>query len=88
MLQFNRFAIQELDQAVFLRVVDEYPGLTGFEFMRDDTKIWLIWSQAEAGKVVHLPESPDAVYDVFGNTLSPQQELSVAIAPAYLEWLP
>ena len=83
-----RFAIQELDQAVFLRVVDEYPGLTGFEFMRDDTKIWLIWSQAEAGKVVHLPESPDAVYDVFGNTLSPQQELSVAIAPAYLEWLP
>ncbi len=61
-----RFSIQELDQAVFQRAIDDYPGLSGYEFERDGSKVWLIWSLEDAGRTIRLLEAPDAVYDVFG----------------------
>ncbi len=82
-----RFSIQELDQAAFRRIVDEFPGLSGYEFERDATKIWLIWSFEDAGTTIRLPEAPDFVYDIFGEPLPPARELTVTLAPVYLEWV-
>jgi hypothetical protein len=81
-----RFSIQELDQAAFGRIVDDYPGLSGYEFEREGTRIWLIWSLGDSGKTIRLPELPDAVYDVFGTSQPPVRELTVTLAPIYLEW--
>jgi hypothetical protein len=81
-----RFSIQVLDQAAFRRVIDDYPGLSGYEFERDGTRIWLIWSLEGAGKTIRLPELPEAVFDVFGTSQPPAQDLTVTLAPIYLEW--
>ena len=83
-----RFSIQELDQAVFQRAIDDYPGLSGYEFERDGSKVWLIWSLEDAGRTIRLLEAPDAVYDVFGAAQSTDRDLSVSLAPVYVEWGP
>jgi len=82
------FSIEELDNATFRRVIDDYPGLTGYEFERDGTTLWLIWSLEDTNVSIRLPKKPDAVYDVFGAALSTGQELTVTLAPVYVEWEP
>ena len=83
-----QFSIQELDTAVFRRNINEFQGWSGYEFDRDGTRVWLVWSTDETAGAIRLQKIPDAVYDVFGNPLQPVQELVATIAPIYLEWSP
>ena len=81
-----RFSAQELGSARFLRQLQEYPGVSGYEFEREGQRIWVLWSLDGTDHDVSLDASPRAVFDVFGISLPTSERLHVTLKPIYVEW--
>lgn len=81
-----RFSSKMINGAAFVRVVDEFPGVRGYEFLLDERHVWILWSLDGAEHAIQLPQMPGEVFDVFGVPLEPAQELKILPAPVYLRF--
>jgi hypothetical protein len=75
-----------LTGAAFVRPLDEFPGLRGYEFRRAGQRVWTAWSLAAAPVTMMPPSPPARVADVYGQPLAAAAEFSVGQAPVYMEW--
>lgn len=81
-----RFAVKELHSARFVRQLQEYPGVMGYEFERERRRLWVLWSFDGAEHPVRPPTLPQSVFDVFGNSIKVDNPLRVTLVPVYVEW--
>jgi hypothetical protein len=81
-----RFSASQLDAASYVRPVDIYTGVKGYEFTKDGVRMWILWSSDGKPRAIQLFTQPEKVYDVFGVELPVEQELSVSETPIYIEW--
>ena len=81
-------SVDRLNGASYKSEITVYPGVKGYEFTRGDLRVWVLWALDEAIHLVKLPKVPVAVYDVLGTPATISQEISVALAPIYIEWKP
>jgi hypothetical protein len=83
------FTLQQQHGAVFLSEVTSLPGVKGYEFQKPDgTRVWLLRSLDGEAHQVSLPSPPQAIFDVFGQAIPASQEISITLAPVYVEWSP
>jgi hypothetical protein len=86
--QAYQTSVQRLEQAVFTNELTAYPQVKGYEFLREGTVLWVLWSLDGEAHNVQLPSQPSAIYDVLGQPLSPDQNLTIILDPVYIEWGP
>jgi hypothetical protein len=74
-------------------LINEYPGINGFDFYDSNGHVWVLWSHAadDSGHPTSteavLPSTPSRVWDVYGNQIYPNgTSLTVSIMPIYVEW--
>ena len=82
----DKFSATNLKGATFVADVTDYPGVKGYEFNKDGKRIWLLWSLDGDSHTISLPSLPAHVFDAFGAALSTQKEITITLAPVYLEW--
>ena len=82
------FSATKLHESTYYGEIDQYPGVKGYEFERDGTRIWFLWSLDGEEHSVQLSTAPSAVFDVFGLPVNTTQEFMVTRAPVYIEWTP
>lgn len=82
------FSASMLRGAAYNGDVRQFVGVTGYEFIKDGQRFWILWSLDGADHRIMLPASPQTINDVFGKPLQTTQDLSLTIAPVYIEWGP
>jgi hypothetical protein len=80
------FSATKLHGSMYNGEIDQYPGVKGYEFERDGTRIWFLWSLDGEEHSVQFSTAPSAVFDVFGMPVNTTQEFMVTRAPVYIEW--
>jgi len=82
-------ARDNLKDAGFIRNLDMYSGVKGYEFVRSTRHIWILWSLDGNDHNITLPGTPLSAHDVFNNPVTFNgTNLTVKLAPTYLEWNP
>lgn len=79
-----RFNASLLSNAEFKREVFDYPQLFVYEFGTPSINLWILWSRSGELENVQLPAVPSDVYDIFGNWITPSQDINVNYSPLYL----
>jgi hypothetical protein len=82
-----QFSAAQLKGAAFVRIIPDYPGVRGYEFLRDGKKMYFLWSLDKKPQPVLFDKVPDAVFDVFGQTVQPEMTIMVTQQPIYIEWV-
>ena len=88
---YNAFTFlnQELKEALFSRVVSEYPQIRGYEFVTPEKRIWVLWSPGVKESIpIRLPEGVIQVLDKYGNVLPLESNELVVKNPVYVELKP
>jgi len=84
-----RAARDTLQDARFIRNLDMYPGVRGYEFDRGSRRVWILWSLDGNNHDITLPGTPLSARDVFNYPITINgANLTVTLAPTYLEWNP
>jgi len=60
------FSLLMLENAAYLDTITDYPGIHGYQFLRDGQNLWVIWGIQEDPISIELPAMPQAIYDVYG----------------------
>ncbi len=82
-------ARDNLQDARFIRNLDMYPGVRGYEFDLGYRHIWILWSLDGNDHDITLPGTPLSAHDVFNQPVTFNGvNLTVKLAPTYLEWYP
>lgn len=84
--QAESFSAHELRGAVFVKEITEFQGVKGIEFTRQGSQVWILWSIDGAAHPLALPSAPAAVYDFSGQTLPSGTDMTVDLAPVYVEF--
>jgi hypothetical protein len=79
---------EQLERAVFLQEVSDYPGVKGYEYEQDGVLTWLLWSVDGGDHAISLPTAPVSIQDVFGAELPASQDMTVSRAPVYIKMNP
>ena len=79
-------ARDKLLDASFVREIGAYPGIKGYEFDRGDRRVWVLWSLDGGDHVVALPDTPLAISDALGSSLTASPSVVVGLKPLYVEW--
>jgi hypothetical protein len=79
---------EHLDRSIFVGELADFPGIQVYEFEKDGNRNWLLWSEDGAAHSVSLPEMPASIRDVFGEELAASQEITITMAPVYIQWNP
>ncbi len=89
-----QFGQSELVSADYLGMLNQ-PGLIGYEFRKNDCpttgqfcRLWLVRSLDGESRTIELPELPFNIYDVYGNSISPVNQIDVTVYPTYVELPP
>ncbi len=84
------FNVQQLQDAVYLGEVNDYPGVKGYRWRQADREIWLLWSLDGETHEIRLQDRPAAYFDLYGNPLElPDVEdppITIGLPPVYLIW--
>lgn len=83
-----QFSAVQLQGAAFVGVVSDFPGVRGYEFLRDGKKVYCLWSLDKNPQPVLFEKVPDAVFDVFGQSVQPEMTIQITQQPIYVEWVP
>jgi hypothetical protein len=68
------------------RILEGYPQIMGFEFIKNDIVYWVLWAMDSDPQYIQLADPPKAIYDIFGNPLKTQREIGVSLSPIYVEF--
>ena len=80
------FSTQMLRQAEYIKDIIEFPGIAGYEFLRNGKLIWVLWSLDGEMHTISLDVSPSKVFNVWGEGISIEDGLKITLAPIYVEW--
>ena len=84
------FSAVQLQGADYLRDISDYPGVMGYEFRKDSSLIWIIWSLDGAAHDIQLPSIPTAGNHVNGELLDTDILngilLKATLEPIYIRW--
>ena len=83
-----KFSLQILDNAAFSRKITEYPEIQGYQFLKDEENLWVIWGTQENNSSLELPAIPQAIYDIYGNSLPISQTIEDPAGVLYIEFAP
>lgn len=86
--QAYSFSADLLNDAAYAGDITAFPGVRGYQFVKDEARIWLLWALDDATHAVHLDEQPSAIYDVMGKAFPTSQDINVTVAPVYVYWEP
>jgi hypothetical protein len=81
-------SVERLSGAQNASTLDLPTGLMGVAYDRQGVKGWIVWAVDDGVHSLALPQVPDQVYDVFGESLATSNPLDVGVAPVYIEWSP
>jgi len=76
----------QLTKAGFVKQITEYGGVRGYAFERAGAPLWVLWSLDGANHTITLDGLPKSTTDVFGAPMAVSQDLTVTLAPIYLEF--
>jgi hypothetical protein len=82
------FLIKELNGAEYSSPVNQFDPLTGYEFTKGNTKIWVIWSPDGGQHPLMLDVAPRGAYDKYGNQIDLTSNEILVNSPIYLEFSP
>jgi len=77
-----------LIDAQFTREITEYEQVKGYEFLRSQHRVWVLWSLDGNIHSVNLDSLPDRIYTAQGKPVVPVNPLPVGYTPLYLDWYP
>jgi hypothetical protein len=80
------FSAKELGQSAFVAELGQYSGVKGYEFQNNSARIWVLWSLDREPHTIQLDQEPSAIYDSFGQSMQAAEEITISLAPIYLEW--
>ena len=80
------FNTQMLQGATPWGEVTLYQGVKGFAFQRDRKLIWVLWSLDGQEHSIPLGALPGAIYNVLGESLTPDLNVTITLSPIYVEW--
>lgn len=83
-----QFSASQLNGSTYVREIVMYPGVRGYEFDQYGERKWILWSLDGEEHLIQLTSEPKAILDVFGEDFPIGQELTITVAPVYLEWDP
>ncbi len=82
-----RFAWDRLAGAKFIRQINDYSGVMGYEFQREGRSVWVLWSLGSNPHTIYLPQTPSGTWDVFGTPISVSGlGLDATDKPIYIEF--
>jgi hypothetical protein len=83
------FMTDELKDAVAGPAITQYEGLRGYEFTLPAKRVWVLWApDGVNGKQITLPPGVTAIYDKFGNSITPIDTPLWVVHPTYIEFSP
>ena len=80
-----RFSAAQLQGTAYVDVINQFPGVKGYEFTRQGKRLSILWSLDGKDHLVQLPNTPSAIYDVFGAPQQAIQSAIITLAPVYVE---
>lgn len=85
---YTAYAVAQnaFDQSTFNRIINEYAGVEGYEFIKDGRRVWVVWSKDGITHTINLSKVPSSSYDVFGTAMTPTLAMQIGLKPVYLEW--
>jgi hypothetical protein len=81
-----RFLTHELEKAWYEGPVTHYANLEGYAFGTSHKRIWVLWPPQETTWNVGLPADVTAVYDKYGQEITPLGSNLTLTDPVYVEW--
>ena len=83
-----KFGRTELAGAVYIKDITQYSGVMGYEFLRGDRRVWVLWSKDGSNHTITLPEFPLAIFDSDGDSKSLANSITITLEPYYIEMNP
>ncbi len=84
------FNVQQLQDAVYLGEVKDYPGVKGYRWQRQDQEIWLLWSRDGETHQIRVEGQVSTMYDLYGEGMVVLEGVStpvtIGLPPVYLIW--
>ena len=79
------FLTMELTEVNYIGEVTQYESLVGYKFSNPDKQIWIIWSPDELETQIQLPENLSAVFNNYGEDITPPGMDITVSSPIYVE---
>jgi hypothetical protein len=83
-----KFLTAVLSGSRYAGLVASYENAEGYEFGSDDKFIWIMWSADEQDIQILLPDDLVAVYNKFGEDITPDTSSIIVNDPVYVEFEP
>ena len=81
-----QFLSQELRDASYTGRVSVHAQVNGYEFSRNDMKVWVLWSPDEQDHTVILPSSALRAYNKYGVVVPITSSKVTVNSPLYVEF--
>jgi len=81
-----QFLTQELRDAAYTGRVSLHAQVNGYEFSRNDMKVWVLWSPDEMNHTVTLPSSAQRAYNKYGVEVPITSNKVTVNSPLYVEF--
>ncbi len=75
-----------LRDAVYQGEVTTYAGVKGYQFDREDARVWVLWSLDGQAHAITLPGKPRAIHAALGDAWPLQTRMVVDVQPVYIVW--
>jgi hypothetical protein len=72
----------------FSKPLTNYDRLEAYEFVSDEKTVWVLWSPDEVDVQIDLPENLSAVYDKYGQEITPDNNQITVKSPIFFELNP
>jgi hypothetical protein len=82
------FAYDKLAFSAYMGDITEYgPNVKAYKFKHAGRELWVVWSLNGANQTVTLPQTPTAIWDMYGNLQTPTStSFTVTLLPYYIEY--
>ena len=77
---------QELALAKYISTITAYPNVQGYEFIRGNRRVWVLWTMDSQTHKITLPSAPVVIRDYLGYYLPPSSSITLYKSLVYLEW--
>jgi hypothetical protein len=81
-------ARNQLLDSTYVREIEDFDAVMGYEFSRSGGRVWVIWSTDGEDHEVDLDSAPLKIYDALGAAVPASDSITVGLKPLYLFWSP
>jgi hypothetical protein len=83
-----QFAAKKLDEATLVGPLNQYSGLSGYQFRSPGKRIWVLWSPSRTDTMISVPAGATKVFNKYGDTITPVSGQITVNSPVYIELSP